>query len=271
LITSQTNAVKNSTKNSADWKKLEAFQKGDIRWLDELERLSLNARNPDDAYFGVTTFSLEPKSNTATIAAKYYTKLQDFVPEIEAAYRDTNHIVRGTAVTKSPDKNYPQASDLTIVIAPPEVADPRNVKRRPIAPPAEPKSETPVVPGKEPASAEPNVTPEGSDPTATGTPSADTTPGPAATTPATSPPSEPAPTPTENPGSGTTPVPVTPTPVPASPATGTPAPVTTPPTTPAPEVAPSDPPGTPSSPPDATEPTPEATPPADAPIIGGAA
>jgi hypothetical protein len=276
LITSQTNAVKISTKNSADWKKLETFQKGDIRWLDELERLSLNAKNPDDAYFGVTTFSLEPKSNTATIAAKYYTKLQDFVPEIEAAYRDTNHTVRGTAVTKSPDKNYPQASDLTIVIAPPEVADPRNVKRRPIAPPPEPKADTSEVPEKEPTSAEPNVTAEGSEPSATETPPAETNSEPTATPPAASPSSPPATIPIETPGSGTTPVPVTPTTVPASPAPETPAPETpaaeTPaPTTPAPEVAPSDPPGTPNSPPDATPPTPETTPPADAPIIGGAA
>jgi Tfp pilus assembly PilM family ATPase len=133
-IASQNNIVKVASKNSADWKKLEAFQRGDIRWLDELERLSVNAQNSDDAYFGVTTFLLDPRSNVASISAKYYAREKDLVPEVQSAYRDAGHTVRGTGVSQSPDKMYPWGSDLLIAIAPPEVPDPRNVKRRPIEP-----------------------------------------------------------------------------------------------------------------------------------------
>jgi hypothetical protein len=131
-IAGQNNIVKVANKNAADWKKLESFQRGDVRWLDELERLSLLAQSSDNAYFGVTTFLLEPRSNTASISAKYYAKEKDLVPSVQAAYRDSSHMVRGTAVTQSPDKDYPWASDLLIGVAPREVPDPRNVKRRPI-------------------------------------------------------------------------------------------------------------------------------------------
>lgn len=138
-IKNEEGVLKTRTKEVADWKKVENFLRGDVPWLDELENLSQRAKEPDQAYFGTTTFLIEPRTNTASISAKYYAKEQEIVPGVQAAFRDTKHTVKGTAVTQSPDKNYPHASDLTITLAPQEVPDPRDVKKSPPA-----KSEKPA-------------------------------------------------------------------------------------------------------------------------------
>ena len=127
--------LKTSAKNLADWKKVETFMQGDILWIDELERLSTNAKDSDTTYFGGTTFNLEPRTNTATIATKFFTKEQDLVPQIQLAYRDEKHNVRGTGLAQSQDKKYPVAADMSITVAAAEVPDPRNVVRKPIAEP----------------------------------------------------------------------------------------------------------------------------------------
>jgi len=127
--------LKTSAKNLADWKKVETFIQGDILWIDELERLSTNAKDSDTTYFGGTTFNLEPRTNTATIATKFFTKEQDLVPQIQLAYRDEKHNVRGTGLAQSQDKKYPVAADMSITVAAAEVTDPRNVVRKPIAEP----------------------------------------------------------------------------------------------------------------------------------------
>jgi hypothetical protein len=111
---------------------------GDILWIDELERLSTNAKDSDTTYFGGTTFNLEPRTNTATIATKFFTKEQDLVPQIQLAYRDEKHNVRGTGLAQSQDKKYPVAADMSITVAAAEVKDPRNIVRKPVA---EPKAE----------------------------------------------------------------------------------------------------------------------------------
>jgi Tfp pilus assembly PilM family ATPase len=136
-ITNEAGTLKAANKHAADWKKIESFLRGDVRWLDELERLSMNAKESDRAYFGTTTFMIEPRTNAASISAKYFATVQDVVPEVQAAYRDASHTVKGVSVTQSPDKKYPWASDLTITLAPIEVPDPRNVKK--LAPVAEVK------------------------------------------------------------------------------------------------------------------------------------
>jgi hypothetical protein len=149
--------LKSSTKNLADWKKVETFLQGDILWVDELERLSLNSKDSDTTYFGGTTFALEPRSNNATIATKFFTKEQDLVPEIQGAYRDAKHNVRGTGLAQSQDKKYPVAADMLINVATVEVTDPRNVKRKPIVPATtEPATTGPAT--TEPATTEPATT-----------------------------------------------------------------------------------------------------------------
>lgn len=160
-IKNEEGTLKSATKHLADWKKVENFLKGDVPWLDELENLSTRARNSDQAYFGTTTFSLEPKSNSASILAKYYTKEQDVVPDVQSAYRDTQHTVKGTAVTQSPDKNYPWASDLIITLASREVPDPRSVKKPTAAKPQEPPQTSQPEPNNTPAQPldEPSATP----------------------------------------------------------------------------------------------------------------
>jgi hypothetical protein len=151
-IKNEEGVLKTRTKAVADWKKVENFLRGDVPWLDELENLSQRAKEPDQAYFGITTFLIEPRTNTASISAKYYAKKQEIVPDVQAAFRDTKHTVKGTAVTQSPDKNYPHASDLTITLAPREVPDPRDVKKSPPA-----KTEKPA---EQPERASSDKTPE---------------------------------------------------------------------------------------------------------------
>jgi hypothetical protein len=154
-LANQAIGLKTANKSAADWKKVEGFLKGDIRWLDELEVLATRSKGADRAYFGATTFLLEPRNNTALISAKYYATLQDVIPEVQAAYRDSKHTVRGTSVTQHSDKKYPWASDLTITLAPAEVEDPRNRKTTP--PPAEPAAPATTLP--DPAAA-PIIPPE---------------------------------------------------------------------------------------------------------------
>jgi hypothetical protein len=124
--------LKTASKNIGDWKKLETFLKGDVLWIDELERLTTQAKDSETTYFGPTAFSLEPRTNAASVNTKFYTTVQDMVPEIQGAYRDENHAVRPTGLAANPDKKYPVASTMRIDIALNEVPDPRKVERKPL-------------------------------------------------------------------------------------------------------------------------------------------
>ena len=166
-IAGQTPILKTAGKNLADWKKVETFMQGDVLWVDELERLSVNAKDADTTYFSATTFNLDPRTNEPTILTKFLTKEKELVPEIEAAYRDTKHNVRETGLAQSQDKKYPVAADMKITVATAEVKDPRNVKRTPIedTPASEPKTEPNAevskeqeTQGVEPAKTEPAKT-----------------------------------------------------------------------------------------------------------------
>lgn len=253
--------LKSSSKNLADWKKVETFMQGDILWIDELERLSINAKDSETTYFGGTTFALEPRTNTATIATKFLTKEQDLVPEIQGAYRDEKHNVRGTGLAQSQDRKYPVAADMLITVAAAEVKDPRKVTRKPIEESSikEPSSNTPIA---EPAA--PSVASEPSEQTA----------GEAAKASSNQPPSEAAPNTTEpqtKPETGNEPT--TEKPNSDEPSTGVPATPTAPsepsasgnkPTEPTPSAKPTPEPTTP----EPSSPEPEK--PAAEPIIGGA-
>lgn len=182
--------LKTSAKNLADWKKVETFLQGDILWVDELERLSQNAKDSETTYFGGTTFALEPRTNTATIATKFFTKEQDLVPEIQGAYRDEKHNVRGTGLAQSQDKKYPVAADMLITVASATVQDPRNVKRKPIEEPANPQAAAePTEPPTEPQSEAPATAPASD----TNKPAAEPTQPEPKPEPATSEPAEPQP------------------------------------------------------------------------------
>lgn len=161
--------LKSSAKHLSDWKKLETYLAGDILWVDELERLSQNAKDSETTYFGGTTFALEPRTNTPTIVTKFFTKEQDLVPEIQSAYRDQKHNVQGTGLAQSQDKKYRVAADMKITVANAEVKDPRNVTRKPIEEPKiveptiEPTIEPTVEPTAEPAAEVLNTEPSGSE------------------------------------------------------------------------------------------------------------
>jgi Tfp pilus assembly PilM family ATPase len=124
--------LKTSVKHLSDWKKLETFLAGDVLWVDELERLSQNAKDSDTIYFGGTTFALEPRTNSPTVVTKFFTKEQDLVPEIQGSYRDEKHNVQGTGLAQSQDKKFRVAADMKITVANAVVKDPRNVTRKPI-------------------------------------------------------------------------------------------------------------------------------------------
>jgi hypothetical protein len=162
--------LKLSTKKITDWNKVENFLEGDHQWLDELEYMSQHAANADRAIFGATTFTTDPRTNSASISTKFVTAKQEDVPVFQDAFRDANHQVRSTGLNKSPDKTgvFPFASDLTIKLAPISVVDPRKSTKPPkqsTAPsnsdkPAEQPAET-VVTNEvtPPATAEPDKNP----------------------------------------------------------------------------------------------------------------
>jgi len=253
--------LKSSSKNLADWKKVETFMQGDILWIDELERLSINAKDSETTYFGGTTFALEPRTNTATIATKFLTKEQDLVPEIQGDYRDEKHNVRGTGLAQSQDRKYPVAADMLITVAAAEVKDPRKVTRKSIEESSikEPSSKAPIA---EPTP--PGVALEPSDETA-----ADKTKGPGDMPPVDTAPKTADPPAKPEPGNE----PSTEKPSSVEPPAGVPAPPASPsepsaggdkPTEPTPTTEPATEPAT-------TEPsTPEPAKPAAEPIIGGA-
>jgi Tfp pilus assembly PilM family ATPase len=164
-IASEAPILKSSAKHLSDWKKLETYLAGDILWVDELERLSQNAKDSETTYFGGTTFALEPRTNTPTIVTKFFTKEQDLVPEIQSAYRDQKHNVQGTGLAQSQDKKYRVAADMKITVANAEVKDPRNVTRKPIEEPkiVEPTIEPTAESTAEPAAEVLNTEPSGSE------------------------------------------------------------------------------------------------------------
>jgi hypothetical protein len=208
--------LKTASKNIGDWKKLETFLKGDVLWIDELERLTTQAKDSETTYFGPTAFSLEPRTNAASVNTKFYTTVQDMVPEIQGAYRDENHAVRPTGLAANPDKKYPVASTMRIDIALNEVPDPRKVERKPLpnsSESTEAKSEDSTT-TTEPS----NTLPESTSSESTGSEStqpAPTPPEPTVTEPSAPTPEAPAPGSSE-PSEPATPEPSTPAPDPNS-------------------------------------------------------
>ncbi len=217
-------SLKIASKKLSDWKKVESFLEGDHSWLDELEYLSAHASTGEKAIFGVTTFVTDTRSNSAMISTKFLTKEQEDVPDLQAAFRDANHTVRGNKVGSSPDKSgaFPVAADLNIKLGAAKVTDPRRT----------PKAKAPVKePEPSPVSPVPNTVPP--EPIAApGTPSAEP-PQPA--TDSTSPalPAEPAP-----PTAGSSEPAATPEPKPSEPAATEPAATEPASTVPAPAPAP---------------------------------
>lgn len=127
VINKNNESQKLYAKKLSDWSKVETFLQGDFQWLDELEYLSMHAANADRAVFGVTTFTTDPRTNSSAISTKFITAKQEDVPEFQEAFRDPQHAVRNTSVTKSQDKSgvFPWVADLTIKLAPLKVPDPR--------------------------------------------------------------------------------------------------------------------------------------------------
>lgn len=145
-------SLKIASKKLSDWKKVESFLEGDHSWLDELEYLSAHASTGEKAIFGVTTFVTDTRSNSAMISTKFLTKEQEDVPDLQAAFRDANHTVRGNKVGSSPDKSgaFPVAADLNIKLGAAKVADPRRTPKAK-APAKEPELSTaPSTPSADP-------------------------------------------------------------------------------------------------------------------------
>jgi len=184
--------LKTASKNIGDWKKLETFLKGDVLWIDELERLTTQAKDSETTYFGPTSFSLERTTNVASVNTKFYTTVQDMVPEIQGAYRDENHAVRPIGLAANPDKKYPVASTMRIDVALNEVPDPRKVERKP----RPDSSESSEAPQTESSNAQPAVAPNEQD-SNTGNEAADKTNAPATGSPEPSEPTATEPTATE--------------------------------------------------------------------------
>jgi hypothetical protein len=110
----------------------------------------------------VTTFVTDTRSNSAMISTKFLTKEQEDVPDLQAAFRDAKHTVRGNKVGSSPDKSgaFPVAADLNIKLGAAKVDDPRRTPKAkaPVKAPAKATKPSPVPepsPAPSPPSGEP--------------------------------------------------------------------------------------------------------------------
>lgn len=119
-LDAEKDSLKLSAKNVSDWNKVETFLKGDYNWLNELSFLSEHTIKTEKAYFNVTSFTLEPRTNMANVSTKFFSKEQDNVPAVQAALRDKGHVVRSSSILPNPDKSkgYPWVADLSIRLSP---------------------------------------------------------------------------------------------------------------------------------------------------------
>ena len=139
-------SVKLANVKNSQWKKVEGFMSADFNWLDELDYLSKKSLPADKAIYNGFAFSIEPRTNNATIATRYETPEQEIAPKLQNSLRDTAHVVTGTGISKNPDKSgkFPWIQDLIVKIQPQTVADPRQWKQTPVV---EPQGDAPLEDG----------------------------------------------------------------------------------------------------------------------------
>ena len=155
--------IKLSEKKLADWNKVESFLQGNRQWLDELEYLSSRPVSAEKVVLNLTTFSTDPRTNSSSITTRFVAKRQDDVPDIQEAFRDETHLVKGTGVNKNPDKtgDFPWAADMFIRLPVGKVQDPRKLGAvsKPVAE-VKKNAEEQAVAGPKGMASEPIQTPE---------------------------------------------------------------------------------------------------------------
>ena len=134
VIKTNEEAIKLTTKEVSDWNKVEKFLKGDHQWLDELDYISAKAGDANKAMFNSATFNTDVLTGASTIASKFVSTQQEYVPELRAGFSDATHTVSGKGVTPSQDRTseqFPWVGDLLIKMPPVTVADPRKTETKP--------------------------------------------------------------------------------------------------------------------------------------------
>jgi len=134
VIKTNEEAIKLTTKKVSDWNKVEKFLKGDHQWLDELDYISSKAGDGNKAMFNSATFNTDVLTGASTIASKFVSTEQEYVPVLRAGFSDATHTVSGKGVTPSQDRTnqqFPWVGDLLIKMPPVTVADPRKTETKP--------------------------------------------------------------------------------------------------------------------------------------------
>ena len=134
VIKTNEDAIKLTTKKVSDWNKVEKFLKGDHQWLDELDYISSKAGDGNKAMFNSATFNTDVLTGASTIASKFVSTEQEYVPVLRAGFSDATHTVSGKGVTPSQDRTnqqFPWVGDLLIKMPPVTVADPRKTETKP--------------------------------------------------------------------------------------------------------------------------------------------
>jgi Tfp pilus assembly PilM family ATPase len=118
--------VKAAQKNSAHWKKVEQFLKGDIQWLDQLAYLSDKALPPDKMILRETNVALIPTSNQGKVTTRIDLVEQKLAPELEHSLRDEMHQIGSKEIRPGTDRNsaYGWTVDPEIYVEPSPVVDP---------------------------------------------------------------------------------------------------------------------------------------------------
>lgn len=130
-------SVKLANVKNNQWKKVEGFLSADFNWLDELDYLSKKSLPADKAIYSSFVFTVDPRTNSATIATRYETPEQEIAPKLQNSLRDTVHSVTGKGISKNIDKSskFPWSQDLTVNMERQAVDDPRQWKQVPVVEP----------------------------------------------------------------------------------------------------------------------------------------
>jgi Tfp pilus assembly PilM family ATPase len=130
-------SVKLANVKNSQWKKVEGFMSADFNWLDELDYLSKKSLPADKAIYSSFIFSMDPRTNNASIATRYETPEQEIAPKLQNALRDAVHAVTGKGISPNNDKSsrFPWSQDLTVNMERKAVDDPRQWKQVPVVEP----------------------------------------------------------------------------------------------------------------------------------------
>ena len=114
---------------------INAWQKSDINWLEQLEWLSNSIPSDEDVILSSGLMLRAPVNANQTIEFTALTRGSTVAPKLEQNLRDETHTVRSPKAEPSQDPMYTQKRELTVTILPPK-EQPKPLAKAPATPEA---------------------------------------------------------------------------------------------------------------------------------------